>query len=620
MPYPASYVPVGTPISPKQLNQNLYGDDGTVTGVVSAPTGIQFLARRPILLESVTTFNDATQENFILWLLYGSIGNFTNAYQSFLDSAGVYGRGADSPGGDANYWWQPVVPVSSGTSTGPQFSGAGGWTIMCHFAPVTAGSGQLALGAQFYLAQDSAPNTFTALTTGSFQASAPVHDSCPFVLDLLDTQPAAGQVVTPGVAFTISSATSWTLTVNGTDGSGETPRFFTIWEGASTWNATDVTPPLPAPLTSWTPSSTADSALLNGNRGIADVINFLQYPPMFRSAVGTTQAISSGTNTTQNLAVTPSVDNFSGQDSTTGYTVPADGLYLCHAVTCWAASSSGQRATGITVNSTLYWGPGYEATSSGICMTTKTQIFSLRAGDTLSVTVRQNSGSTLDLSSTHQSRMFCCWLGDWTTPGSVQTTFTPPDPAFRWQAGTQGNALPGLFTEHLASDLGFLTCHPYYLAYQSLAESGFTGNSWNTVTLDSRTGIAHGDNGDPWDGWSSVTGAWLAPVAGWYLVVGELYATAAPGTASVAAGLSVPTSGGYSGSAFPDYYQHQLASTNGSLPPGGTIAGLYYFAEGEFAKPQVLTQDYGTSWGTVANTAADGGTIACHLEIVWLSG
>ena len=618
MPYPASYIPFGTPISPKQLNQDLYEDDGTITGVPGAPTGIQFLARRPLLLESMLYFGGEFIPGEEEWPLYTYVNGLgTNTYNAYIDTAGVYGRGSDSPGGQAGYLWQPVVPVSSGTSSGSQFSGAGGWTVMCHFIPLTVLSTQVSAGAQIYLA----PTTLgpvTVLSTGSWQASDTSRDNCTFCLDMIDAQPAAGNVVTPGVFVNDPSGLVGPA-LNDTDSSGETPRFLAFWAGASTWAATDVNPALPSPLTSWTPSSTADSALLNGSSGIADVINFLQYPPMFRSALSSSQQVTTGANVTMTLASTPSVDSFSGQNGTTGYTVQRDGLYLCHAVTCWGASSAGQRATGITVNGTLYWGPGYVAASSGIVMSTKTQVLSLRAGDTVSVTIRQNSGSPLTLSNQHQSRMFMTWLGNWTAPGSPQAGFTPPDPAFRWQAGTPGSALPGLLTEHLASDLGFLTCHPYFLGYQSTAQSGLPQDNFVPVTLNQQAGIVHGDNGDPWGGWSSSLDGWQAPVAGWYLVTGELYATAAPGTASVVAGLTVSTSGGFLPAQPVDYYQHQLASTNGALPPGGTITGCYYLLPGEYVVPQIMAQDYGTTFGTVHNTNANGGTVACHMEIVWLS-
>lgn len=582
-----------------------------------APTGIWFLTRRPLLLESMLFFGGEFIPGELQWPLYTYVnGAGTNKYNAYVDSAGDYGRGSDSPAGQAGYLWQPVVPVSSGTSAGGQFSGAGGWTVMCHFIPLTVLASQVSAGAQFY----EAPTTLgavTVLSTGSWQASDTNRDNCTFCLDLLATQPPSGNVVTPGV-FVNDPTGSVGPAMNGTDSSGETPRFFAFWAGASTWNAADVNPPLPSPQTSWTPVSAADSALLNGSGGIADVINFLQYPPMFRSALSSSQQVTTGSNVTMTLASTPSVDSFSGQNGTTGYTVQRDGLYLCHAVTCWGASSTGQRVTGITVNGTLYWGPGYVAASSGIVMSTKTQIFSLRAGDQVSVTIRQNSGSPLTLSNQHQSRLFLTWLGDWTTPGSVQTGFTPPDPAFRWQAGTDGSALPGLFTEHLANDLGFLTCHPYFLGYQTTAQSGLPQNQFSTVALDTITGIAHGDNGDPWGGWSAANHWWAPPVNGWYLVVGEETATAPSGTASVVAGLSVPTSGGYPPSQPVDYYQHQLASTNGALPPAGTIAGAYYLLAGETIQAQIQAQDYGGTFGTVTGTN-DGGIRTSHLEIVWLS-
>jgi hypothetical protein len=617
VPYPASYWATDTYPGGKSLNLALYSDDGSQTGIEGSPTGILFLARRPILLDSVTAFDPAAEGNSVLWFIYTVLSG-SNTAQNYIDTAGLYGKGADAPGNDALYGYVPAVPSSSGAGTG-LYSGAGGWTIFCHFAPVTYGSGQEAVGATFWQVTDTIPVTgLTELTAGSYQANDTVRDTCAFCLDLLDTVPPSGEAIVPAANFTVSTATTWNLEYTTTDASGETPRFIAVWAGAATWSPPDATPALPAPVTSWTPSSSVTSSLLNGNTGIADVVNFLQYPPMFRSALDSSQSIPNSTNTTVTLATGAALDTFSGQQSATTYEVQRAGLYLCHATTVWGSNTSGQRVTGLTINGTTYWGPGYEATTAGICITTKTAVFSLQAGDTVVVTGRQNSGSALTLSTVHSTRMFMTWLGATTTSGSAETTWTPPDTGYRWQAGTPGRDLPGLFSEHLANDLGFLVTRPYFMGWQASGQTGLSQDAWHPVTLDTITGIVHGDAGDPWSGWSSGNDWWAAPVTGWYLVVGELFGLHSTGNASFIAGLSVPTSGGYAPAVTPDWYQHMLASTNAAQPPGGTVVSLYYLLAGETIQPQIQGQDYGTTLGTPSGTL-NGGEVASHMEIIWMS-
>ena len=624
MPYPAVYLPSLGVVTGKWLNINLYSDDGSQTGIEGSPAGILFLARRPILLDSVTEFSADSEQNYVLWLLYtvtssgpGPISDLNTA-QSYIDTAGLYGRGADSPGSQALYAYVPAVPSSSGSGTG-LYSGAGGWTVFCHFAPVTWGSGQEATGASFWQVTTEPVTGISELCAGSWQAISSARDSCAFCLDLLDTIPPQGEAIVPAVTFTVSTATSWNLVTNPDDASGETPRFLTMWAGAATWDAANVTPASPAPLASWTPASAVSSAQLNGSAGICDVVNFLQYPPMFRTSLQSAQSIPSGANTTVTLAASAPLDTFSGQQSATTYQVQRPGLYLCHATTVWSASATGQRVTGLTVNGTTYWGPGYAAPGAGICISTKTQVLSLLPGDTIQVTCRQNSGGALALSASHATRLFVTWLGATTAAGSAATTLTPPDTGFRWQAGTPGYQLPGLFSARIANDLGFLVTRPYFLGWQAAGQSGLTQDAWHPVTLDTITGVIHSDPGDPWSGWSAGSHWWAAPVPGWYLICGEVAGIAAAGTASLWAGLSVPTSGAYAGAQAPDAYQHMLASTNSSLPPGGTIFGLYYLLAGETVQPVIQGQDYGSDFMGTASGTLDGGQVASHLEAIWIS-
>src|SRR5581483_5101835 len=322
------------------------------------------------------------------------------------------------------------------------------------------------------------------------------------------------------------------------------------------------------------------------------------------------------------------LDPFGGWASSSNtYTVARDGIYLCHAVSAWssAASDTTQRVTGITVNGQIYWGPGYVnapvTTVGGVLpqtgtASTKTQIFSLRAGDTVTAVCRQNSGSAVHLSSGDESRLFLAWLG---APGIPPTLWDPPDTSFRWQAGLTGDALAAAYAEHFGNDLGFLVQRPYLLSWQSSAgtESGLSQNNWHRVNMDQVTGQAHGGGGDSYSGWDAANFQYVSQRAGWYLCVSEVFSTfpLSP-PAAIIAGFSVPSSGGWNPVRAPDWYQHQL-STPANFTPGATAVGLYYLLPGESISPQIQVQDNGGSFGTTSGTV-NSGTVASHFEVVWL--
>lgn len=378
------------------------------------------------------------------------------------------------------------------------------------------------------------------------------------------------------------------------------------------------TPALPAPVSAWTDASEITAALLNGPSGVAGVCNFLNSPPLF-SALATT-AVSVPDSTVQALTQfggSTDVDNYSGWNHASNtYTVQRDGLYLCHGLAAFTAQSGGSRLAGLKVNGTIYWGPGYPGGPAEHTHCSKTQVFGLHAGDTVQMVCWQNSGSSISLATADATRFFLAWLGELGAPAA---SWVPPDPGFRWQSGTAGADLPGLFQQYLANDLGFLCSRPYLLAYQSTAQSGLAASAFQTVTLDTAGNIVHGgDVGDNYSGWSAgVANNYTAPVAGWYLMCGEFFTTA-PSSGSVVAGIAPSTSGGYAPSATPDWYQHMTASTTSSAPPGGTVFGLQYMQAGETITPQVNGQSYPAAFGTVAG-GVTGGRVNSHLAVIWMS-
>ena len=270
-------------------------------------------------------------------------------------------------------------------------------------------------------------------------------------------------------------------------------------------------------------SATSPDVDVNSPAGITDVINFLCNPPVFRISGTAAQSIANASV----VAVTfsgssPTVDSYSGWSSGT-YTVQRSGLYLFHGLACFAANGTGTRQAGVTVNGTTYWGPGYKAATSGTTNATKTQVFSLRAGDTVKFACRQDSGGSLALDTTAATRFLLVWL---TTAGTPAVTLTPPDTTFRWAAGTSSNLAPALMQQHFGNDLGFLCNVPYLLAYQATPQSGLTVGSFSTVTMDTVAGIVHNDAGDNYAGWTAgASNLYTAQIEGWYLLIAEYVVT-----------------------------------------------------------------------------------------------
>lgn len=605
MPFPVASWSEDVPLDSKSMNLALY----TVDGTLGTPNGIAWHAQARISLETIT--NPAGP--FLLFqssptgtrtIISGAGINHPGAM--LFDSAGYWGRSTDGTFWISAYTFTPITPGGKGDGITP-----GGWTIICHFIPIAnnvsttidAAGADLDSGGSF-------------VCGGSRQALNVANDVCPFFLDI---QNATGATWQPSVWIVDSTSTAAIPRWNATDSSGEIPRFFTIWAAVSSNTSSYGTPATPAPYagpyTSATTVGTTGSPTVNVNSaaGIAGPLNFLANPPVFRASLLSSQSLANNSAVPITLGSTADVDNYSGWTAST-YTVQRPGLYLCHGLVCFSANSTSARRAGLKINGgTTYWGPGYNAPSAGRCSATKTQIFSLQAGDTIQLMAEQNSGSSLALSNADQTRMFCVWLG---LEGTPSTLWTPPDTTFRWTAGTPGTSLPPLFQQHLANDLGFLCNRPYLMAYQATGQSGFANNSWNTVTLGTVAGIIHADTGDNYSGWSAgSSNKYTAQVAGWYLAVAEVTGTFPTTTTqpSIRAGFLTSTSGGRTPSSTPDRYQEMLP-TLGTWEPGATAIGLYYLLPGETITPQIFGQSYtSTTWGTQVNTGVNS-----HMEIIWI--
>lgn len=601
MPLPVTPWTGNTFPTAKSLNLALYSTDGSL----NHPNGILFHAQRLITSEVIgargaaMTFPSSptggTRTDIGIPTPFPGV--------SLVDAAGYYGQTSDGTYLFAGYQYINSVKGSAGNGTTP-----GGFTIVCHFIPVSGATTTDGIGADLNSAVG------VNITTGSRQRRVSTNDCCPFYLDLIDS---TNLPFRPSILAVDSSSVAVTVHANSTDSSGETPRFFTIWEGVSNSSAGVYGQPAqPTPFAGYTATTTigttgASDVNLNGPNGIAGPMNFLSCPPMLNAVIASTQSIANSTPTLVAEGSVPFVDNYSGWVAST-YTVQRAGLYLAHGLVAFSANSVGSRRVGLTINGTTYWGPGYPAPFAGTGLFTKTQIFSLQAGDTVSLWCEQNSGGPLALSNSDLSRFFLAWLG---TSSAPPTLWTPPDTSFRWQAGTQGINLPALFQQHLANDIGFLINRPYLMAYQTSAQSGFANNTFNLVTMDTAAGIVHGDTGDNYSsGFSG--GAYTAPVAGWYLAVFEGFGTYPSVTTAttMTAGFTVPSSGGRTPSQPVDWYQNLFPSL-ATYPPGATAVGLYYLLAGETIQPMLRGANYTAgTWGTQV-----GGGINSHFEVIWIS-
>ncbi len=589
----------------KSLNLALYTCDGTLNN----PNGIGWNALRYLTFEVIgergliITFNSAPTSG-----TRNVIGNSGETYPgvTILDTAGYYGESSDGTYWIGGYSFKPAIAGGVGDGVTP-----GGLTLICHFVPVSVASTTDAVGADL-------ENNGVLVNSGARQrppGATGAFDCTPFYLDIAETSAAKME---PAVLVVDSASASTSLDLNDTDSSGATPRFFTMWAGVSDSQYGNYgTPAIPAPYTGYTSATTigtsgSSNVDINGAHGVAGPANFLANPPLYRNALQSSQSIPNTTATKVTLNST-AIDNYTGYTSANStYTVQRAGLYLAGATVPFAASTGGRRNVGIAVNGTTYWGPGYQACQAGTTIATKTQAFSLQAGDTVTLEVEQDSGGSLALSSADVTRIFLVWLGE---EGVPSTLWTPPDTTFRWQAGTPGTSLPGLMQTHLANDLGFLCQRPYLLSYQTSAQTGFANNSTQVVVMDTAGGIVHADNGDNYSGFNTTSSVYTAQVAGWYLAIYEAFATYAgtPSTASLVVGLQTSSSGGRSPSASIDWYQ-QMFPSSASFPPGGTAVGLYYLAAGETIRPMIEGQSYTAStWGTTVTG------VNSHFELVWVS-
>lgn len=638
---PASNAPVGA----GRLNYDLYTYDSNQFHA----TGVNFHTFRPLFYEVLVNYGTGTVAGFSSGTYTqtvlsggGNSGTTTPTSLSVYDTSGMWGPGGEYTQGA--YEYAVNVPGSDGNGN------PGGYYLMGHFVEL---SGETStsdfLGADMFILNTTSGTSQVA--TGARQPFNSARNNCTFFLDLVPTGPNApspngtnaGEPYIPAVGITDSGTTSTNkYTCSSASSSqpatfGEMSRHFNAWvaingSNSASWGNQN-SPGTPQLL--W-PAGTQLTSTLMSN-AVEMPLQFLGNPPCFRAATMVGGNVTTATTTVVPFTTGASTTIYNGftywNTSTFTYTIQVAGIYLFHGVVSYASGTlNAFAAAGASINGTAYWGPSYyQGGVPGNTCCTKTQIFSLQAGDTVQLITRQNTGSTIGLATGVASRFLLTWLGGngktlGGTIGQPNTTLTVPDTSFRFQAGTPGNVLQPQVQQHLGNDINWFFNVPYFMGYQSATSSlGTTGNWSGAIPLQSRTGQVHADNGDPWSGWNATSNWWVPPVTGWYLIVSEqtVATTNMATTSSLVAGISVTSSGGKTPASAgatqaEDWYQHIWVSTaspgTGQPPLGATAIGLYYLQAG--TTDNVWITAMAQAQTAAASTSITNGVT--HMEAVWM--
>lgn len=585
MPLPPSTYSPG-PVSPQQLNRDLYGSPSI------GPSGVLFHGRRPVLSESVMAGGTA----YAALAQQAVAGAGVQAY-SIIDTTALAGAGADQPGTASAFTFQNHVPSSGGTAGDT----AGQWLTwgFPYTGLVTAPPGGVGAG----MVQNSSFGNI-----GTFQYGNTAHNNCPYHLDLL--APGDGTANTWKPAFWWLTPSTPVIEGSSTDTAGQLTRMGFLWQSVGQGGGTVAS--VPSVAATW---GTVTSAALNG---MSTALTFLNNPPAFRATTTSGQSVPNATATIIGLRDVPGFDNYSGwSTAAANYTVPLTGLYLFSPTVVWGtASSQGLRycglqvlAGGTTVN---YQGPSYAATpvgpgttGTGLTSTAVARVLSLNAGDKVAAFGFQSSGGgNVSLYTGFQSRLIGAYMTQQAAAGTT-LSYTAPVTGFRFQAGAlSGTAITAAFNARIGNDVGFLLSRPYFTGFQQTPQSGFAnGSGFHMVTIDSLGALPRGGNGDSYGGWSASNHWYTSQVAGWYLVIADLYATPpAATTATLTAGIFCSSSGGITPSATPDQYQQVFYPiSTGGPPPGAFAMGMYYLQPGESVYPMLQAQNWGGTWGTFVN-------------------
>lgn len=605
MPLPPSTYTSG-PVTPQQLNTDLY----TFGNENFNATGILFHTHRPFLAESVISSGTAYSPLISQPVAGGGFVGYTMG-----DSTALFSPGADGAGTFAAFRFTNGVIGSGGTSTV-----AGGYWLSWNFprlGNVTVPPGGVGAGL-------GTGNTM--IFTGSFQYGATGQSNCPFYFDLIVPGGTTSPFWFP--FFWWETASTPSIVGNNLDSSGATGRQGWLW-AAINQNIGNTSTSIPAPTLSW---GTVTSAALNTT--IGSCLTFLNSPPVFRTTSVSGQVIASGANTTITFPA-PSVDNYSGWSTAlTHYTAQLPGLYLVSETLIWGTTSSvGIRESNLQVTGTstvVHKGSSYQATPvgpgvSGVGLTASTalRVFALNSGDSVTGVGLQNSGVNVPLYTGFSSRLFGAYMSPFAaTNATVISNLPVPNTQYRWQAGLlSGTALTAALNQHLGTDLQFLMNKPYFTGYQQTAQTNAFASSsgFHKITIDTIGTFPRFGSGDNWGGWSTANTWYTSQLAGWYLVVADLFASPPTGTTGVlAAGIGITSSGSIVPASTPDTYQQVAFPNTGTRQPGVSAIGIYYLLPGESVYPMMSALTWGGSWGTVVNNSTAQTTFA-QFSCFWVA-
>lgn len=576
----------------------LDGDCYLYQGQQFTPNGIRFHAKRPVYKGYNGRSTNPNSLGSGAWgLAYGDGTNSNPSSAVIVDTPGQWGGWFD-PNQTGNVKLNKLSMGGGSAGGGGLAQVNGGLGLVTAYAlwPQASGTGALGVGIG-----DPANSTSSPDAQGSFSPANSAHQTCCVCIDLMDMNTSNRWA---NLAF---NGTGGSLAPVGTvnaDGSGWSSRTLAHWASVYPLYGHTVSS-LPAPVQNWTGSSPVLTAsLLNGNTGLRDVFRFLNMPPVCRAEATGTQSLTSGVAATVSLNKTSGMDSYSAfNNSTNTYTAPFTGLYFVHGY-CAITNIGAPFRAGVQINgTTTYWGPWTASASSFRQGATKTQIFSLNAGDTIVLRAQANAAATT--SGIALARLVVTFIGQ---TGLALPSTGAIDTSFRWAAGTPG-PVTSLFNTHLAADLNTLTAaRPYLLTWQNTPQA-VSMSTPTAMSMDTVTGQVHGDAGDLYGGWNSSTNTYTAQVAGWYMAVEEV--TLAQPTLTTSPSVLALLQLNPHGTDTWDRYQQQscTTSTGGS---GATAVSYYYLRVGDTIGPGIEAFDASS---TTLNT---GSSTQSHFELVWL--
>jgi hypothetical protein len=249
------------------------------------------------------------------------------------------------------------------------------------------------------------------------------------------------------------------------------------------------------------------------------------------------------------------------------------------------------------------------------------RVLDLKANDTITPVAYQSSGGSLALTNGapgYSTRFGLMYLCPYSTGGV--NAFTPPVASFHWFAGIPPQVLTAFLNAHLGNDLNFLVNRPYFTGYQTTAQTGLVNGQWSVVTIDTVTGLLHGNMGDNYAGWNTSLNAYVAQQPGWYMVFSEVYAALPSGTSGyLAAGIKCNSSGGIIPTTSPDQYQTVFFPQTSGPAPGAAAVGCYYLNVGEYVQPMIKASGWGGNYSTSVTGTPSTNSVHSQFTVMWVA-